>query len=308
MTNFNQKLLHTSDEVVQQSLSLPLLSYSDLPQYRRQLTLGLKQYSTAINAIFLGMQSATPGMAFLSGYQNAIRCLDPKCPADVLAAFCVSEKGIKKPWDMQTQIIAAVENSAANNPQQSYCLTGQKGYVMLLPDDLDRLYVIAKDESKQLRCVYLSSRAAGLTITEPLKAPFIQDIPHTGVGFAQVDIPASQLMPIDGHQQANKPFRYWEDIHVTLAMMAWMFRAIVDAGGEKSDTLLEAMNQLVTLITQSPEYYSLESFSIFEACQGVLESSSKGLSKESLQQWQADQPLLLMGQKIRRLIQAKMAP
>lgn len=303
MTNLNQKLLHTLDEIVQQSLSLPLLSYSDLPQYRRQLTLGLEQYSTAINAIFLGVQSATPGMAFLSGYQNAIRCLDPECPMDVLAAFCVSEKGIKKPWDMQTRI----KPSAVNSATKSYQLSGQKGYVMLLPDDLDRLYVIAKDEAEQLRCVFLNSQIEGLSMTEPLKAPFVQDIPHSGVGFEEVEIPASQLMDLDGHQQANKPFRYWEDVHVTLAMMAWMLRGIVDATGEKSEALVEKMIQLVALFEENPRYYSNASFLVFDRCQNALEQSSKELPAGLLKQWQKDQPLLLMGQKIRQLIQTKMA-
>lgn len=290
---------------MQQSLRLPLLSYSDLSQFRRQLIFGFQQYSSSLNSVFLGGQSATPGMAFLSGYQNAIRCLDPACPDNILAAFCVSEKGVKKPWDMLTRLSLTSENSNANS--KSYQLSGQKGYVMLLPDDLDRLYVIAKNEAEQLRCVYLSSNAEGVSITEPLKAPFIKDIPHSGVGFSNVSISELQLMDIDGHQEANKPFRYWEDVHVTLAMMAWMLRGILDIKDHSNtETLCLYMKQLVVLFDKHPEYYSLESFSILDDCQNALEHSSKMLPENLKIQWQTDRPLLQMGQKIRQLVKSKM--
>lgn len=305
MTNFNQGLLQTLDEVLQQSLRLPLLSYSDLAQFRRQLTLGLQQNSSTLNSVFLGGQSATPGMAFLSGYQNAIRCLDRECPDDLLAAFCVSEKGVKKPWDMLTRLTLVSSDSDSN--AKSYQLSGKKGYVMLLPDDLDRLYVITKNEAEQLRCVYLSSKATGVSITEPLKAPFIQDIPHSGVGFSNVSIEETQLMDIDGHQEANKPFRYWEDVHVTLAMMAWMLRGIADAKDHSNTEMLFLhMKQLVVLFEESPEYYSLESFSILDDCQNALEHCSKMLPENLNIQWKTDRALLQMGQKIRQLVKSKM--
>lgn len=306
MTNFKQKLLYSLNEVVQQSLSLPLLSYSDLPQFRYQFSEGLRQYGSPLNSVFLGVQSATPGMAFLSGYQNAIRCLDPECPADVLAAFCVSEKGIKKPWDMQTRVKAAAENSATKR----YRLSGQKGYVMLMPDELDRLYVIAKDEAEQLRCVFISSQVDGLSMTEPLKTPFVQDIPHSGVGFDDVAISALQLMDIDGHKEANKPFRYWEDVHVTLAMMAWVLRGVENAkesSGVLTTELMSSMNQLITVYEHCPEYFSMESFTAFNDCQRVMEESAKRLPQALRLQWQQDRPLLQMGNKIRQIIQAKMA-
>lgn len=306
MPNLSQELLQTLDEVLQQSLSLPLLSHAELPQFRHQLTAGSEQYPSALNAVFLGAQAATPGMAFLSGYQNAIRCLDPKCPADVLAAFCVSEKGIKKPWDMHTRITP----SCLNSVPKSYQLSGQKGYVMLLPNDLDRLYVIAKDETEQLRCVFISSQVDGLGITESLKTPFVQDIPHSGVVFDEIDIPVAQLMDLDGHQQANKPFRYWEDVHVTLAMMAWVLRGVentTEASSVLAKELIKYMGKLIELYNQYPEYYSKESFAAFDACQSVLEEAAESLPGSLKLQWQQDRPLLQMGYKIRQMIQAKMA-
>lgn len=313
--NTRQRLRH----IVQQSLPLPLLDYFALAQFRQQLAQGLRNYSTVYNSVFLGMQSATPGMAFLSGYQNALRCLDATCPDTQLAAFCVSEKGVKKPWDMATRITTS---------SVGHLINGQKGYVMLLPDDLDRLYVVVKDQAEQLRCVYFQSTVAGLTLTEPLRAPFIEDIPHSGVSFDHILIASEQLMPIDGHSEANKPFRYWEDVHVTLAMMAWMFRYLDKLhdlnklhareqekakeirSGENTanhkDQLIEQMAQLINQFESSPNYYCAASFTMLDTCQALLEHCSTMLFPKQQKQWQKDRLLLQMGQKIRCLIQVKM--
>jgi hypothetical protein len=285
--------------ILQQSFIQTPLTFSDLPQFRQQLSAGLNKYSSVYNSVFLGAQAATPGMAFLSGYQNTIRCLDDDCPADALAAFCVSEKGVKKPWAMTSQLTEL---------EQGYALTGQKAYVMLLPNELDRLYVIAKN-GQQLTCVFFSAGVKGLTTTSPLKAPFIEDIPHSGVRFDNVLISESQLMPMDGHQGANKPFRYWEDVHVSLAMMAWMARAAYENGKalDQLAPLTEQMSQLIKSFEKHPNYYFAESFSLLDQSQDILEFHSKYLSVNSQKDWQKDRLLLQMGQKIRRLVSAKMS-
>ena len=282
------------EQVLKRGLNSPLLSYAELPQFRQQLSQGLSNNSTAYNAVLLGAQSATSGMAFLSGYQNAIRCLDQQCPNDQLAAFCVSEKGIKKPWDMATTL---------SLKDDEYILSGNKGYVMLLPDDLDRLYIIAKnkvDKNKagnnnvgSLSCLHCQSHTEGLSITEPLKTPFINDIPHSGVCFDHIKIPKSNIMPCDGHTEANKPFRYWEDIHVTLAMMAWMIRDGVDNGKELKDSkdMMELMYQLIQFFEEHPNYYAKETFPLLDRCQNKLEGYSNNLSAKSLNSWQRDRPL-----------------
>ena len=291
--------------VLQHALEFPQLKFSAITTFRQQLTSGFQQYTTAYNALYLGAQVATPGMAFLAGYQNAIRCLDSNCPDDELAAFCVSEKGIKKPWDMQTCI------SSSN---KGFCLNGQKGYVMLLPDELDRMYVVAKDAEGQLCCLYLSANSQGVSATEKLSAPFVEDIPHAGVRFDNVSILAAQLLDIDGHQQANKPFRYWEDIHVALAMMAWMLRVLVEHEDGESEQLLTDFEDVVQLICQltehfkkQPDYYSLESISLLDRSHDLMDHLAKNLSDDAKKLWLKDRLLLQMGQKIRHLVKAKLA-
>jgi hypothetical protein len=285
---------------LQYAFASPQLQFSNIQTFRQHLASGFQQYTTVYNALYLGAQAATPGMAFLAGYQNAIRCLDPSCPDDELAAFCVSEKGIKKPWDMETCI---------SSSQEGCYLNGNKGYVMLLPDELDRMYVVAKNAEGQLRCLYLPANSSGVSVTEALLAPFVEDIPHAGVCFNQVLIPADQLFDIDGHQQANKPFRYWEDIHVALAMMAWMLRELIEKGQSlaQRDDLVQSICQLIESFETQPDYYSLDSFLLLDESHEIMEKYSHSLSENSKKLWGKDRLLLQMGQKIRHLVRLKMS-
>lgn len=285
--------------VLQHALLSPQLHFSDIQTFRQQFILGTQHYSTAFNALYLGAQSATPGMAFLAGYQNAIRCLDVNCPSDELAAFCVSEKGVKKPWDMTTQLSSQGGRKILN---------GKKGYVMLMPNELDRLYVVAKNDEGQLCCVYLPSDSLGVSATEPLKAPFVEDIPHSGVSFDQVVISSEQLLDIDGHQQANKPFRYWEDVHVALAMLGWVLRQQIEASKslQELSNEIHLIEQLNTSFEETPDYYTLDSIALLDQCHEMIDAGSKNVSESAQKLWMKDRLLLQMGQKIRHLIRAKL--
>jgi hypothetical protein len=284
--------------LLQHALAHPQLQFSDIQVFRQHLSAGFQSYSTVDNALYLGAQSATPGMAFLAGYQNAIRCLDADCPNDELAAFCVSEKGIKKPWDMATHILIV---------DGSYYLNGQKGYVMLLPNELDRMYVVAKNAEDQLCCLYLSVKSPGVSVTDSLSAPFVEDIPHRGVRFDNVLIPADQLFDIEGHQQANKPFRYWEDVHVALSMMGWISRELLENGHSFNDLadMMELINDLTKSFEKHSGYYSLESISCLDKSHEMMEHHAQYLSTEVRKLWVKDRLLLQMGQKMRHLVKTK---
>jgi hypothetical protein len=284
--------------LLQHALAHPQLQFADIQAFRQQLNAGFQSYSTVHNALYLGAQAATPGMAFLAGYQNAIRCLDADCPSDELAAFCVSEKGIKKPWDMGTYLLIA---------NGSYCLNGQKNYVMLLPNELDRMYVVAKNSENELRCLYLSVNSSGVSVIDRLSAPFVEDIPHRGVRFDNVLIPADQLFDIEGHQQANKPFRYWEDVHVALSMMGWMSRELLENGHSFNDLtdMMELINNLTKSFEEHSGYYSLESISWLDKSHEMMDHHAQYLSAVVRKLWLKDRLLLQMGQKMRHLVKAK---
>ena len=288
------------DARLQHALLRPLLAYCDIEDFRHNMAESFQgSHSLQHSAFLLGAQSATPGMAFLSGYQSAVRCLDPKCPNDDFAAFCVSEKGVKKPWDMQTKL----QQSGAK-----YFLNGRKGFVMLLPNVIDRLYVVAKREDDSLSCIQLSANAVGLSVAESLSAPFIQDIPHAGIVFDDVVISASDILTDEAHQQANKPFRYWEDVHVAIAMAGWMLRHLVatsDFEADKSSSL-KLICQLIANFEQHPNYYSLSGLDILDEFHHHLDVLSKSLPEPALKIWHTDRLLLQMGYKIRQQIRLKL--
>ena len=293
-----------------QALQQPLLAYSDIEKFRQQMAVsfqqndvnqkGLQNNILQYGAFFLGAQSATPGMAFLSGYQAALRCLDPQCPSDQFAAFCVSEKGIKKPWDMETQL---------RRRESCWLLNGRKGFVMLLPDTIDRLYVVAKLGDGSLCCVQLAADSDGLSVTESLNAPFIKDIPHAGIVFDKVVIEEGNILTTDAHQQANKPFRYWEDVHVAIAMAGWMLRKLVGNSNfdHKKPLLVKLICQLIEKFEEEPDYYSLEGLNILDECHQLLDRLSTDLPESALQIWKIDRLLLQMGFKIRHKIRLKLA-
>lgn len=289
------QLNHCLEEAFQK----PLLSISDIEQYRVQMSYAFKTFPPHIAAFYLGCQSATPGMAFLSGYQSAIRCLDVSCPSAEFAAFCVSEKGVKKPWDMETELVGQ---------GQGWILNGRKGFVMLLPDIIDQLYILAKEKSGGLTCVKIDSNSQGVSVSSPLNAPFVKDIPHAGIELERVAISDKQVLSTDAHEAANKPFRYWEDIHVATAMFAWMLRQMRNRSDfelQKSE-ILEKICQLFEKFTQQPQYYSIEGLKLLNECHDLLEKQSQNLPESAMSLWKIDRLLMQMGYKIRGQISKKL--
>lgn len=292
------------------ALQQPALAYCDIELFRQKMATSfqeslLKQYSLTnkslqYSAFSLGAQSATPGMAFLSGYQSALRCLDPSCPVDQFAAFCVSERGVKKPWDMKTQLCRV---------ESGWILKGQKGFVMLLPNTIDRLYVVAKQDDDSLSCVLLLMGEEGISVAEALNAPFIQDIPHAGIVFDQVAIEEGNILTTQAHQQANRPFRYWEDVHVAIAMAGWMLRKLSENSKieDNKAQLMEFICQLIEKFEEEPDYYSLEGLNLLDECHQLLDSASANLSETALNIWKQDRLLLQMGLKIRHQIRLKLS-
>lgn len=287
------------NERLLRALKKPLLGIADIESFRIEMAQAFQYLPSYLAAVVLGGQSSTPGMAFLAGYQAAIRCLDPSCEYANFAAFCVSEKGVKKPWDMETRLLSSNEG---------WRLQGRKGFVMLLPDLIDSLYILAKEETGSLACVQIPANVAGLSVSETLNAPFVKDIPHAGIVLNNISVTNQQILTKEGHEKANKPFRYWEDIHVAVAMFAWMLRQMSERDDFEwqKQLMLKKICQLIEKFTEKSDYYSGEMLDMLDDCHQVLEAQSVFLPKAALAQWQIDRLLLQMGLKIRRQIRQKL--
>ncbi|HSX69610.1 MAG TPA: acyl-CoA dehydrogenase family protein, partial [Pseudomonas sp.] len=152
--------------------------------------------------------AATPGLAFLAGYQGALRALWPAAPRS-LGALCVTENRSTRPADLQTRL-------------SGLHLSGRKDFVTAA-EAADWLLVAARvdaDESPRLAVGVVRSGAPGARL-EPLPAlPLMPDIGHARLHLDNVHC---ELLPGDGWDSYVKPFRSIEDLHVLAAIAAWLY-------------------------------------------------------------------------------------
>jgi alkylation response protein AidB-like acyl-CoA dehydrogenase len=177
--------------------------------------------SPAEQALLGGFDADRVGWAFASGYQAALRALQPDLPAEAVAAFCVTEESGNRPRDIRTRIEPAEGGG--------WRLSGAKRWTTLGPDSSVLLVVGALPaDGPASRVVLKVARVAvgtpGLQLL-PMPAPrFVPEVPHARVQLDAVAVAASALLPGDGYEAYVKPFRTIEDTLVTLAVLAYLLR------------------------------------------------------------------------------------
>ncbi|MEK1835049.1 MAG: acyl-CoA dehydrogenase family protein [Pseudomonas sp.] len=160
-------------------------------------------------AVAGGRLMATPGLAFLVGYQAALRMLWPSAPLS-LGALCATEQRSLRVADMQTRL-------------RDLRLNGRKDFVTA-GDAADWLLVAARSEEPgevprlNLAVVYPGEPGVRLETLAPM--PLMPDIGH---GRLFLDNALCELLAGDGWDAYVKPFRTLEDIYVLSAMIAWLF-------------------------------------------------------------------------------------
>ncbi|CAD5105970.1 acyl-CoA dehydrogenase middle domain-containing protein [Zestomonas carbonaria] len=180
-------------------------------------------------ALLGGRLAATPGLAFLAGYQAALRALWPSAPAS-LGALCVTENKSVRPADLQTRLDGLV-------------LNGRKDFVTAA-DAADWLLVAARDEAPgeaprvALGVVY--NGAAGVRIEILPALPLMPDISH---GRLYLDGAHCERLAGDGWDDYVKPFRSLEDLHVLCAVTAWQY-GIADEHGWPQELRLQLLGLL----------------------------------------------------------------
>ncbi|CAN7460565.1 acyl-CoA dehydrogenase [Pseudomonas sp. LjRoot71] len=160
-------------------------------------------------ALLGGRMAATPGLAFLAGYQGALRALWPAAPW-TLGALCVTENRSTRPADMSTRINALT-------------LDGRKDFVTAA-DAADWLLVAAREEADgmpvQLALGVVRNGAPGVQIETLPALPLMPDVSH---GRLHLQGAHCERLPGDGWDAYVKPFRTLEDTHVLAALTAWLF-------------------------------------------------------------------------------------
>ncbi|MDH0649453.1 acyl-CoA dehydrogenase [Pseudomonas sp. GD03858] len=159
-------------------------------------------------AVLGGRAMATPGLAFLLGYQAALRVLWPSAPAS-LGALCATERRSVRPADMHTRL-------------DGLRLTGSKDFVTA-GLEAEWLLVAARDEAggepPRLRLAVVYPGETGVSL-EAL--PTLPLMPEVGHGRLSLKDAACELLAGDGWDAYVKPFRSLEDLYVLAALVAWL--------------------------------------------------------------------------------------
>jgi len=214
--------------------------------------------SPLVLALQAGHAADRIGWAFAGGYQAALRALRPALwRSDAMAALCVTEATGNRPRDIRTRIVP--------QPGGGLKVAGAKRWTTLGPHSATLMVVgawqpeaaaaePAGEGRAQLRVLELDSRTPGITLQPMPATPFVPEVPHASVLLDDVSVPAAALLPGDGYTACVKPFRTVEDIHVSLAVGAYLLREARSRGWPPAfnERLLAALALLAVLSAAEP--------------------------------------------------------
>jgi len=187
----------------------PVAATSGLRDWYRGVCNGAPSTDAFSQAVYGGRLATTPGLAFLAGYQAALRALWPDAPPG-LGALCTTERRKLRPADMTTR---------CENGQ----LSGSKDFVTT-GDAAQWLLVSAREEgageSPRLGLFVIESAGVGVSLVAGPDLPIVPDIAHGKLTLEQA---AGRRLPGDGWSEYVKPFRTHEDLHVLAALTAWLY-------------------------------------------------------------------------------------
>lgn len=250
-------------------------------------------------AVAGGRRMATPGLAFLVGYQAALRMLWPSAPLS-LGALCATEQRSLRPADMQTRLT-------------DLRLSGRKDFVTA-GDAADWLLIAARSEepgeSPRLSLAVVYPGEPGVTVEKLPALPLMPEISH---GRLLLDGALCELLAGDGWDAYVKPFRTLEDLYVLSAMTAWLYGV-----GQDSDWQQALQLRLLALLAgcaeasrqppNNPAGHVLLGglFAQFEELEGEVSQALADGPTEWAQMWQRDQGVMQLasGARAKRLAKA----
>ncbi|QXH47905.1 acyl-CoA dehydrogenase family protein [Pseudomonas xanthosomatis] len=243
-------------------------------------------------AVLGGRAMATPGLAFLLGYQAALRVLWPSAPAG-LGALCATERRSVRPADMHTRI-------------DGLRLTGEKDFVTA-GLEAEWLLVAARcegqGESPRLQLAVVYPGEPGVTLQA---LPTLPLMPEVGHGRLQLQGAACELLAGDGWDAYVKPFRSLEDLYVLAALVAWLYGVGQECAWPQALRL-----RLLSLLAGCAEgsrqcadsvgcHLLLGGlFAQFEGLRGELDKALAAGPEQWAQLWQRDQGVLVLAQAAR---------
>lgn len=190
--------------------------------WRLWLALAPPDDRAASLAVAGGFAADRVGWAFASGYQAALRVLLPDLARDTLAALCVTESAGNRPRDIRTTIVPLGDGG--------FRIDGAKRWTTLGPASTQLLVVGvlqtpgADSARPMLRVARVPVPSPGLVLEPMPPTRFVPEVPHAQLQLHGVRVNGHALLPGDGYDACVKPFRTIEDVHVTLAVLAYLLR------------------------------------------------------------------------------------
>lgn len=236
-------------------------------------------------ALFGGRLAATPGLAFLAGYQGALRALWPAAPW-TLGALCVTENRSTRPADMTTRINAL-------------SLDGRKDFVTAA-EAADWLLVAAREDQPgqpvQLALGVVRNGAPGVRVELLPALPLMPDISH---GRLHLQDAQCERLPGDGWDAYVKPFRTLEDTHVLGAIGAWLLGVAQQSAWPQPLQLrllglLGGCAEMARQCPSAPASHVLLAglFAQFDSLRSELDAAFASGDPHWAQLWQRDQGVL----------------
>ena len=253
-------------------------------------------------AIHAGFFCDRLAWVFASGYQAAIQCLYPELPQNIVAAMCISEAGGNHPRAI---------HACLTPTDQGYFLDGEKRFVTG-GEFADRLIVAAsigeRDGRNRLRMVRVDRNAADVELSPGPPLPFIPELTHCSAVFRKTFIPSDNFLPGDGYNEAVKPFRTIEDLHVTGALLGHLLKIARHFGWPRNviarlSLLLVGVGALAEEEPLSPSTHVAMGgfFEQVEALLAAVEPLWRDVGEPFHRRWQRDKPILKVAEKARRL-------
>ena len=246
------------------------------------------------DAVHGGRQSGTIGLAFLSGYQAALRALVSDLPRTALVALAATEDGGAHPKAIETRV-------------EGGRLVGKKNYITL-GTHAERLLVVARRSplARELVVVEIDAHQSGVKLTPLPNTPFVPDVPHAEL-LLDVEIAGAEIRDGDGYSQYLKPFRTIEDLHVLLALLAHGAEVARTSGAEHilRERIAAAVAALLGLAGRPPLSPALHIAlgGLMPEARRILEALGDHLrvsSDERADRWTRDLPVLGVAQRVRQ--------
>lgn len=177
------------------------------------------------SAIAGGFVADRLAYAFAAGYQASLRRLLPSLSSDTIAALCVSEEGGGHPRKIKTTLCKTDQKESISPVWE---INGRKQFITNA-DEASRLLIAASagetpDGKNQIQMIEIERDAPGITVIPMKELPFVPEISHGILLLEGVHVREENLLPGDGYLQYIKPFRTIEDIHVSAAIIGYLFR------------------------------------------------------------------------------------